>query len=80
MKFGIGQPVRRDEDLRLITGRGRYTDDIVPPRLTHAFVLRSPMAHAHIRRMDAAAARRMAAPAGSVGATVSAPATSRSYQ
>src|SRR5215471_2796948 len=59
MKFGIGQPVRRDEDLRLITGRGRYTDDIVLPRLTHAFVLRSPMAHAHIRRMDAAAARRM---------------------
>ena len=32
MKFGIGQPVRRVEDLRLITGRGLYTDDIVAPQ------------------------------------------------
>ena len=59
MKFGIGQPMRRHEDLRLITGRGRYTDDIILPRMTHAFVLRSPVAHAHIKRIDAAAARRM---------------------
>ena len=58
MKFGIGQPMRRHEDLRLITGRGRYTDDITLPRMTHAFVLRSPVAHAHIKRIDAAAARR----------------------
>ena len=49
MKFGIGQPMRRHEDLRLITGRGRYTDDIILPRMTHAFVLRSPVAHAHIK-------------------------------
>jgi carbon-monoxide dehydrogenase large subunit len=59
MKFGIGQPVRRYEDLRLITGQGRYTDDITLPRMTHAFVLRSPMAHARITRVDAAAARAM---------------------
>ena len=59
MKFGIGQPMRRHEDLRLITGRGRYTDDIILPRMTHAFVLRSPVAHAYIKRIDAAAARRM---------------------
>ncbi len=59
MKFGIGQPVRRHEDLRLITGRGRYTDDIVLPETAQAFVLRSPVAHAHITRIDAAAARRM---------------------
>jgi carbon-monoxide dehydrogenase large subunit len=59
MKFGIGQPMRRHEDLRLITGRGRYTDDMILPRMTHAFVLRSPVAHAHIKRIDAAAARRM---------------------
>ncbi len=59
MKFGIGQPVRRHEDLRLITGQGRYTDDVVLPRMTQAFVLRSPVAHAHIKRIDAAAARRM---------------------
>src|SRR5205823_9344402 len=42
-----------------ITGRGRYTDDIILPRMTHAFVLRSPVAHAHIERIDAPAARRM---------------------
>jgi hypothetical protein len=59
MKFGIGQPMRRHEDLRLITGRGRYTDDVIRPAMTHAFVLRSPVAHAHIKRIDAAAARRM---------------------
>src|SRR5215468_5627563 len=59
MKFGIGQPMRRHEDLRLITGRGSYTDDVVLPRMTHAFVLRSPVAHAHIKRIDTAAARGM---------------------
>src|SRR5215470_19145819 len=59
MKFAIGQPMRRHEDVRLITGRGRYTDDVVLPRMTHAFVLRSPVAHAHINGIDAAAARRM---------------------
>jgi len=61
MKFGIGQPVRREEDLRLVTGQGRYTDDIVLPRMTHAFVLRSPLAHARIKRIDTATARRMSA-------------------
>jgi carbon-monoxide dehydrogenase large subunit len=59
MKFGIGQPVRRHEDLRLITGNGRYTDDITLPNMVHAFVLRSPMAHARIARVDATAARAM---------------------
>ena len=57
MKFGIGQPVRRTEDLRLITGQGLYTDDIVLPRTAQAFVLRSPVAHANIKRIDTAAAR-----------------------
>ena len=59
MKFGIGQPERRHEDLRLITGRGRYTDDISLPGMAHAAVLRSTVAHAQIRRVDAAAARRL---------------------
>jgi len=59
MKFGIGQPVRRHEDLRLITGHGRYTDDITLPGTTHAVVLRSPLAHARIKRMDTATARSM---------------------
>ena len=57
MKFGIGQPVRRHEDLRLITGRGRYTDDVTLPQMTHAVVVRSALAHAHIKRVDAAGAR-----------------------
>ena len=59
MKFGLGQPVRRHEDFRLIRGQGRYTDDIVLPRMAQAFVLRSPIAHAVIKRIDAGAARKM---------------------
>jgi aerobic carbon-monoxide dehydrogenase large subunit len=59
MKFGVGQPVRRHEDFRLIRGQGRYTDDIVLPRMTYAYVLRSPVAHARITRIDTGAARKM---------------------
>jgi carbon-monoxide dehydrogenase large subunit len=59
MKFGVGQPVRRFEDLNLITGRGHYTDDIQLPDTVFAYVLRSPLAHAAIRSIDAAAARGM---------------------
>src|SRR6516225_11879740 len=57
MKFGIGQPVRRFEDVRLITGRGRYQDDIVLPRQAYAVFLRSPHAHARIVSIDVEAAR-----------------------
>ena len=59
MKFGVGQPVRRFEDETLITGRGRYTDDIRLDGVAHAYVLRSPVAHANLRGVDAAAARAM---------------------
>jgi aerobic carbon-monoxide dehydrogenase large subunit len=59
MKFGLGQPVRRHEDFRLIRGQGRYTDDIVLPQMIYAYVLRSPIAHATIKRIDASAARTM---------------------
>ncbi|MGH7055839.1 MAG: xanthine dehydrogenase family protein molybdopterin-binding subunit, partial [Stellaceae bacterium] len=55
-QFGIGQPVRRVEDRRFITGRGRYTDDLVRPRQAHAVLLRSPHAHAQIRAIETAAA------------------------
>src|SRR5439155_8583839 len=55
-QFGIGQPVRRVEDRRFITGRGRYLDDLNRPRQTYAFMLRSPHAHARIRAVDTAAA------------------------
>jgi carbon-monoxide dehydrogenase large subunit len=57
MKFGVGQPVRRIEDQRLLTGTGRYTDDISLPRQAHACFLRSPHAHARLVRIDATAAR-----------------------
>jgi aerobic carbon-monoxide dehydrogenase large subunit len=59
MKFGVGQPVRRVEDARLITGQGRYTDDIDLPHTAQGWVLRAPLAHGDIRKVDAAAARAM---------------------
>jgi aerobic carbon-monoxide dehydrogenase large subunit len=55
---GIGEAVRRTEDRRLVTGFGQYTDDVRAEGLLHAYFLRSPMAHARIVRLDAAAARR----------------------
>ncbi|HEY1797824.1 MAG TPA: xanthine dehydrogenase family protein molybdopterin-binding subunit [Stellaceae bacterium] len=54
---GIGQPVRRKEDLRLTTGRGRYVGDLALPGSAHAVLVRSPHAHARIVAIDAAAAR-----------------------
>ena len=54
---GIGQPVRRREDLRLLTGRGHYSDDANLPGQAYAVMLRSPHAHALIRGIDIAAAR-----------------------
>jgi carbon-monoxide dehydrogenase large subunit len=55
----IGQPLRRKEDLRLLTGSGRYSDDVSLPGQAYAHVLRSPHAHARIRGIDTAAARAM---------------------
>src|SRR5689334_299572 len=57
MKYGIGQPVRRREDVRLVTGRGRYLDDIQIDGTAHAYFVRSPHAHALIRDIDVSAAR-----------------------
>ncbi|SEA79722.1 xanthine dehydrogenase family protein molybdopterin-binding subunit [Rubrimonas cliftonensis] len=57
MKFGIGQPVRRKEDARFLTGRGAYVDDLAPRDALRAFVLRSPVAHARLTVTDAEAAR-----------------------
>ncbi|HEX4173836.1 MAG TPA: xanthine dehydrogenase family protein molybdopterin-binding subunit [Acetobacteraceae bacterium] len=53
---GIGQPVRRREDRRLLTGRGRYSDDINVSGQGYAVMVRSPHAHALIRGFDLAAA------------------------
>src|SRR3954454_3608218 len=55
-QFGIGQPVRRFEDRRLLTGFGRFQHDVGLPGQAHGFVLRSPHAHARIRAIDLAAA------------------------
>jgi aerobic carbon-monoxide dehydrogenase large subunit len=54
---GIGAPVRRKEDARFLTGRGTYTDDINRPGQVHAFILRSPHAHAEIKGVDTAKAK-----------------------
>src|SRR5205814_5245480 len=53
-----GTSVRRKEDARILTGRGNYVADIELPRMLHATFLRSPFAHAHIRGIDASAARQ----------------------
>ena len=57
MTTGIGQPVRRKEDTRLLTGGGCFSDDVDLPRQARAFVLRSVHAHARIRAIDTADAR-----------------------
>jgi carbon-monoxide dehydrogenase large subunit len=59
-KFAIGQSVRRLEDPRLLQGLGHYSDDVNLARQAHAVVVRSPHAHARVRGVDAAAARRAA--------------------
>ncbi|HXW29321.1 MAG TPA: xanthine dehydrogenase family protein molybdopterin-binding subunit, partial [Xanthobacteraceae bacterium] len=59
MKFGIGQPIKRFEDLTLITGAGRYTDDIVLANMAYAYVLRASVAHAIVKSIDASQARTM---------------------
>jgi aerobic carbon-monoxide dehydrogenase large subunit len=56
---GIGASVRRKEDQRFITGKGHYTDDISRPGQTYAYFIRSPHAHAKIKRIDAGAAKRL---------------------
>ena len=55
-QYGIGQPLRRVEDRRFLTGRGNYVDDLVRPRQAYAHMLRSPHAHARIRALDSGAA------------------------
>src|SRR4029453_16024254 len=54
----IGAAVKRKEDPRLITGAGKYTGDVPLRGMTYMAVLRSPHAHAHLRRIEAARARQ----------------------
>jgi carbon-monoxide dehydrogenase large subunit len=57
-KFGIGQSVSRSEDPRLLTGGGRYTDDIRLEGEAYAVYLRSPFAHAEITQLDVEEAKQ----------------------
>ena len=58
-KFGIGQPVRRSEDPKLVRGEGRYTDDIGLAGQAYAVMVRSSVAHGVIGGIDTAAAKAM---------------------
>lgn len=55
----VGKSRKRKEDARLITGRTRWTDNLVLPGLLHLAILRSPMAHARIVNVDVSAARQL---------------------
>ncbi|MGH2394008.1 MAG: xanthine dehydrogenase family protein molybdopterin-binding subunit, partial [Candidatus Limnocylindria bacterium] len=54
----LGASVRRREDARLVTGRGRYVADVALPGMLHVAVHRSPHAHARLVKIDVEAARR----------------------
>ncbi|MDX8523869.1 xanthine dehydrogenase family protein molybdopterin-binding subunit [Mesorhizobium sp. MSK_1335] len=56
---GVGARVARKEDKRFITGAGRYVDDMVVPGMKHAVFLRSPYAHAQIKKIDVKKAQAM---------------------
>jgi carbon-monoxide dehydrogenase large subunit len=53
----FGKSVKRREDPRFITGRGKYVDDLKLPGMTYAAFVRSPHAHARIKSIDVAAAK-----------------------
>src|SRR5216117_1330224 len=57
-QFGIGQPIKRFEDVRLVRGGGRFHDDVNLPGQAHAVIVRSTHAHARIRSIDRTAAQR----------------------
>ena len=63
----VGSRLKRKEDHRLVTGRGRYLDDIRLPGVLHAALVRSPHAHARIDRIDGTAA--LAIPGEAPGTT-----------
>ncbi|HYE91478.1 MAG TPA: molybdopterin cofactor-binding domain-containing protein, partial [Terriglobales bacterium] len=56
-KYGIGQSIKRFEDVRLVKGGGRYQSDVTVPNEAHAVIVRSTHAHAKIVKVDASAAR-----------------------
>ena len=58
VETSIGQPVKRREDLRFITGQGQYTDDINLRGQTYAYFVRSPYAHADVGHVDTSEAEK----------------------
>src|SRR5919204_5556946 len=58
-RFAIGQPVARSEDPVLLRGEGRYSDDFNLPGQAYAVIVRSPVAHGRIRRIEKSAAQAM---------------------
>ena len=63
----LGSSVPRKEDLRLLTGRGRYVSDLVLPGMLHAAFVRSPFAHAMVRSVDTVAALALPGVVAAVG-------------
>ncbi|MFZ1989906.1 MAG: molybdopterin cofactor-binding domain-containing protein, partial [Alphaproteobacteria bacterium] len=59
MKFGTGQSITRQEDVRFVTGSGQYTDDIKLPNEAHGYLVRSPHAHAKVGAIDTSDALKM---------------------
>jgi aerobic carbon-monoxide dehydrogenase large subunit len=59
LKFGIGQPVPRQEDPTLLRGQGRYTDDLALPNQAYAVMVRSQVAHGLLKGIDTSEAREM---------------------
>src|SRR3954470_18380816 len=59
MRFGAGQPIKRLEDQRLLTGKGQFIDDRPEDGALWLYVLRSPHAHARITSIDSKAAAEM---------------------
>src|SRR5207244_5034251 len=57
-QYGIGQGIKRVEDVRLLRGAGRYLDDVNVPGQVHAVIVRSQHAHARLRAVDTTAALR----------------------
>ena len=57
MKFGVGQSPKRLEDQILLSGGGRYTDDVQIAGAAHGFVYRSTIVHGRITTLDVSAAR-----------------------
>ena len=65
-KYGIGQPVPRNEDPILLRGQGRYTDDLNLPGQAYAVIVRSRYAHGIINAIDTTEARRCRACSASI--------------